>query len=239
MSDLLLSAVDEHASAIGTALGDAELFAGVDSLTLACDVQRKQKRDAPRAAEHVPLGHVRQALVGLLKSGRLRRRLASPAHMAKHTTAAALKAVVLSTLQARGSLRPRAACPPCRTRPRACPRARPHPRPRARARTRPRPHLSRLRLRAPPCTCLCRLSRTTARRGRCRLCCSSPPAARHWARRRRRRARRRHRAATRARQQPTLRLTLRPRTRPTRRPHPQPPTEPPTPRRDGATCGRA
>ena len=146
MSDLILSAVDEHASALAKALtgkqkaaapvaaaadggGEAagasasmengheesgkeaaapsddsalEVFAGVDMLTLASAVHTKQRRANPSSNDHVPLGTVRHTVSSLLRSGRLRRRLANPsfaAGKAEKTTAYYLKMLVLNSLQ--------------------------------------------------------------------------------------------------------------------------------------------
>ena len=99
VSDLLLSALDEHSSKVTGALGNDSWFAGVDVLTLAAAVHAKQRRQLLKPPEHVPLGNVRHAISVLLRSGRLRRRLASTAMMAKGSTAYMLKMLVLNTLQ--------------------------------------------------------------------------------------------------------------------------------------------
>ena len=108
LGDLVLACADEHADGLARGLGadKGDCFAGVDAVTLAWGVYHRQRRLAAMAgrekagADTLPLGHVRMAIAALLRSGKLRRRLASAAHLAdKGSVGHTLQMLVLHSLQ--------------------------------------------------------------------------------------------------------------------------------------------
>eukprot|EP00908_Phaeocystis_cordata_P008852 Transcript_19570.p1 GENE.Transcript_19570~~Transcript_19570.p1 ORF type:complete len:545 (-),score=112.90 Transcript_19570:825-2459(-) len=85
----------EHVAAVLTEAGEQ----GVDLATLAESVHKRMAVNEEGDDGHVPYGVVRQVLIGMLRSGRARRRLRVPPAIQPGDSESALRLLVLNTMQ--------------------------------------------------------------------------------------------------------------------------------------------